>query len=248
MAVGVMTRREQRADAGTVRATARDADAMSWVVEMYGMPLDLLRRRYEMSDSTARNMISRWRRAGWVETGSFGDMYVPGQVRTTGAMWIWATSIGIERFGAHPYAAAAPSAARVRHIRAAIVSRMYLERQAEGVDPRWVSERDLRWQVGRLKGAEAARVHMPDAEVEFNAPDGIRRRQAIEVELTPKTVIRTLAIMQQLISEGIGLDGAYRSVQYLVSREARPVVERAKQELPEGMQGRIVVRDLPEEV
>lgn len=231
-----------RSDAGSVRATERDVLALSWVVEMYAMPVDLIEQLTGATPGAVRQMTWRWRRAGWVETARLG----------AGPMWVWATAAGIERFGAHPYVSGTPSAARLRHIRAVAVARMWLMDQV--VDPAsapsWVSERDLRWQLGQVKGADGARSHVPDAEVEFNAPDGVRRRQAIEVELTPKTVVRTLAIMQQLISTGIGLDGgaAYRSVLYLVSKEARPIVERARQELPEEMQERISVRDHPEEV
>jgi hypothetical protein len=55
------------------------------------------------------------------------------------------------------------------------------------------------------------------------------------IELTPKPLARTTAIMGGL------LVGGYAQVIYLTAPAARPVVERAAA----GTAGRIVIRDLP---
>lgn len=200
------------------------------------MPVDLLQRLTGASAAAVRQMTWRWRRAGWAETGRLGS----------GPSWVWATREGIDTFGRHPYSVNQPSAARLAHIRAVARVRMAIEKKNEHQNPGWRSERELRWELGQRRSGEAARVHMPDAEVEFDAPDGVRRRQALEVELTPKAVVRTLAIMRQLLHEGIGLGPEYRSVLYVASKEARPVVERAKQELGPAAE-RVIVWDLREE-
>ena len=77
---------------------------------------------------------------------------------------------------------------------------------------------------------------------------------AIEAELTPKPVARTVAIMRGLMARtsdyGPGpatVQGPrYRQVVYLTAPAARPVVTRAVAALPAPLQPRIVVRDLPD--
>ena len=223
-----MTDTRRRADAGTVRVTDRDVRGMSWVVEMYGMPFDLLRRVLATSDSAARNVVSRWRRAGWVETGSRG----------AGPMWVWATEAGIREFGRHPYAPNVPSAARVAHLRAAIVVRLYCEQSPAYQDRRldWRSEREIRWEMGQRIGSSAAREHVPDAEAEVDTPAGGRTRIAIEVEITPKDLARTLAIMRLLVDQR-----GYLAVTYFAPSHVRPLLERCLPELNETSARRITI-------
>jgi len=77
---------------------------------------------------------------------------------------------------------------------------------------------------------------------------------AIEAELTPKPLARTVTIMRGLLARtaDYGPDAAtahgprYVQVIYLTAPAARPVVTRAVDALPAPVQPRIVVRDLPE--
>ena len=226
--------RTRRADAGTVRATDRDIEALGWVVEMYGMPLDLLKRRWSMTDSAARNMVHRWRRAGWVDTLSFG----------ANGFWCWATKAGIEQFGERPYAANTLAAARLRHIRAVIVARMQLEEEYAPTEPTWRSERELRWELGQLRGSDAQRFHVPDGEI-VGTRGELRLRGAVEVELTAKATHRTTQIMRQVVTEGLDGNG-YRTVIYLCPPEVLPLVLRARAELQENTQKVITVRPFEE--
>jgi hypothetical protein len=63
---------------------------------------------------------------------------------------------------------------------------------------------------------------------------------AIEVELTPKPIARTTAIMTGLLSPM-----RYGTVVYLTAPAARPVVLRAVAALPPWDQPRVAIRDLP---
>lgn len=203
--------RRRRADAGVVRATERDVLGMSWVVEMGGMPFDLLQRVLGApSYSALQNVVSRWRRAGWVETARLGP----------GPQWCWATRAGIERFGRHPYAPTPMSVTRIAHTREVIQVRRVLERRFRDQDFVWHSERELRWQLGTEIGSNAARQHLPDGVFEIVTPDGEPHREAVEVELTPKSVQRVQANMT---ASAAGVDAAV----WVVSDRALPVVRRA---------------------
>jgi hypothetical protein len=76
---------------------------------------------------------------------------------------------------------------------------------------------------------------------------------AIEAELTPKPLARTVTIMRALLARtsdyGPGESAAttprYAQVVDLTAPPARPIVHRATNALPAPMQHRIVVRDLP---
>ena len=76
---------------------------------------------------------------------------------------------------------------------------------------------------------------------------------AIEAELTPKPLARTVAIMRGLLARtsdygpgaAAGHGPRYGQVVYLTAPAARPVVLRAVDALPAPLAPRIVVRDLP---
>ncbi|MBX5446664.1 hypothetical protein [Sphaerobacter sp.] len=229
--------RRGRVDAGRPRATARDVLGMSWVVEMYGMPFDLLRRLVGTSDGATRQMIYRWRRAGWVSTEYFG-----------GPMWLWATRAGIERFGRYPYQERPPSQARLEHTRAVIETRLRLEERYADRELSWVSERALRYELGSRLGSAAQRQHVPDAVIEYIAvsTEGVpfQRRAAVEVELTPKSEARAEEIVGRLKQDG------YDEVLYVVSRRARPlmqhVIEKKRRQLPPGAMDKVRLIDFEE--
>jgi hypothetical protein len=77
---------------------------------------------------------------------------------------------------------------------------------------------------------------------------------AIEAELTPKPLARTVAIMRGLLARSsdygpsapVTQGPRYAQVVYLTAPAARPVVLRAVDALPAALRPRIVVRDLPE--
>ncbi len=78
---------------------------------------------------------------------------------------------------------------------------------------------------------------------------------AIEAELTPKPLARTVTIMTALLTRTTGYSpGAashdrprYDRAVYLTSPAARSIVTRAAAALPARLQARVTVRDLPPE-
>ena len=117
----------------------------------------------------------------------------------------------------------------------------------------WRSERRIRAAIG----GRADRIHVPDAEVHWPSLDAspyAGQVWAIEAELTPKPLARTVTIMRGLLARTSGYGPAeppsrtarYAQVVYLTAPLARPVVTRAVAALPEALAARIVVRDLPE--
>ncbi len=120
----------------------------------------------------------------------------------------------------------------------------------------WRSERRLR---ARMGGRAGLREHIPDGEVHW--PDGAPvawagECWAIEAELTPKTVSRTAAIMQELLARtgDYGCPAAevrvpgrpprHARVIYLCAPAARPTVARARDALGRA-RARIEIRPLP---
>ena len=139
------------------------------------------------------------------------------------------------------FPATRPALARLAHIRAVLAARLWLAAGQTWADGRawWHSERRLR----AAQPAAGRREHLPDAEIHWPSIAGspyAGQVWAIEVELTPKPVARTTAIMTGLLSPM-----RYATVVYLTAPAARPVVLRAAASLPPGEQNRVAVRDLP---
>jgi hypothetical protein len=84
---------------------------------------------------------------------------------------------------------------------------------------------------------------VPDAEIHWPSIPGspyAGQVWAVEVELTPKPLARTVRIMGRLLSPL-----RYAQVIYLTSPAAGPAVARAAASQPAGEQPRVVVRELP---
>ena len=153
------------------------------------------------------------------------------------------------------YPAARPALGRIAHIRAVLAARLWLQAGQVYTSGRawWRSERHIRAAIGGRVGV----THVPDAEVHWPSLDGspyAGQVWAIEAELTPKPLARTVAIMRGLLARAsdygpgaaTGQGPRYGQVVYLTAPAARPVVTRAIDALPAPLQPRIVVRDLPE--
>ena len=103
----------------------------------------------------------------------------------------------------------------------------------------WHSERRLH----AARPAAGRHEHLPDAEIHWPSIEGspyAGQVWAVEVELTPKPVARTSAIMAGLLSPM-----RYATVVYLTAPAARSVVLRAAASLPPGEQNQVAIRDLP---
>ena len=226
----------------------RNADALVFAADMYGVQLDQL-AALTGGERSARAAAARWRELGYAESARLGP----------GPSWLWVTRAGLAACGV-AYSPARPALSRLAHIRAVTAARMALEaasgyREAGAF---WRCERRIRSRHG-----VGLRQHLPDAEVHWpdGRPDGAPvgwagECWAVEAELTPKTVARTVAIMAEILARtgDYGCRGADASVPgrparharalYLCSAAALPTVLRARAALGP-LSARVEVRDLP---
>jgi hypothetical protein len=232
-----------RSDAGHVRLTGRDIGGLLWAGEMYGVRADLLGDVLGASAGVVRQVHVRWRRAGLAETGQLGP----------GPVWCWLTRAGLDACGL-PYAAYRPPLGRLAHVHAVGCVRRALEDwdawRAGGAV--WRGERRLRWRSGSAAGR---RGHVPDGEVLWpeDAADFGGQVWCVEAELTPKTALRTAAVMSELLvrsrdygDESVpGTGPRYARVLYACAPAARGVVERGRSLLAPELAARVEVRSLP---
>jgi hypothetical protein len=222
----------RRSDAGKIRYTERDVAGLLLLAEHYAAPYDLLAVALSAPAARTRAVVGRWRAAGLAASGSFGP----------GPAWCWLTAAGMAATG-RGYPVRPPSLARLAHYRAVLAARLWLQAAPAYAEaqPWWNSERRIRAALPTGAGAP----HVPDAEIHW--PDGPERPHAgqiwaIEVELTPKTGVRTARILAGLLSG----QPRYAQVVYLTSPAARHVVAAAAGNLPPAQRGRVAVRDLPD--
>jgi hypothetical protein len=237
-AAGISPPLSRRADAGSVRLGERDVAGLLLCGDMYGAPYDLLAAAVAVRPDRLRGIVARWRRARYVQTGRLGP----------GPAWCWLTRSGLAGTG-HP-----DPAPPLAHIRAVLAIRLSLhdsEAYQQG-QAWWRSERRIRAAAGAIGPG-----HLPDAEVSWPEVSGspyAGQLWAIEAELTPKPLARTTAIMSGLLTRATdyqpgarpGAGPRYDRVIYLVSPAARSVVDRAADQVPSSLRGRLAVRDLPE--
>jgi hypothetical protein len=220
----------RRADAGTVRLSQRDIDGLLLCGEHYGAPIDLLAAALRVQPDRVMAITARWRRAGYAATGRLGP----------GPGWCWLTRDGMTTTGLR-FPAVRPALGRLAHIRAVLAARLWL-----AAGPGWATGQAWWHSERRLRADQPAagrRDHLPDAEIHWpSLPDSPYAGQiwAVEVELTPKPLARTIRIMGGLLSPM-----RYAQVIYLTAPAAGPVVTRAAASLPEGDQPRVTVRELP---
>jgi hypothetical protein len=232
------------------RLADRDVAGLLFVAEMYGVQLDQLAAVLGVTGRRAAGIA-----AGWVDRGQAkSDRLGPG------ARWVWLTKAGLTSCGL-PYTATPPALSRLAHLRAVTAVRLALEAApgwAAG-GAHWRSERRLR---ARLGGRLGARDHLPDAEAHWpetgEGPAWAGECWAIEVELTPKTVARTTAIMRELLTRtgdyGCAAADARRPGQpprharavYVCSPAATGTVRRARAALGGSLGARVEIRALPE--
>ena len=208
-------------------------------------PYDLLAAALDVRPDRLRGIVARWRHTGYAETGTLAHR--PGLVladhgRDEGHRPELSRRPVPPWDGSPTSARCWPSGCGSRPARSNQDGRAW-----------WRSERRIRAAIGGRVGI----AHIPDAEVHWPSLDGspyAGQVWAIEAELTPKPLARTVAIMRGLLARtsdyGPGAATAqgprYAQVVYLAAPAARPVVTRAIAALPAPFQPRIVVRDLPE--
>lgn len=225
------TARKPRSDIGALRLSQRDIDGLLLCGEHFGAPLDLLGGALGVSRGAMNKILFRWKNVGYAASGRLGP----------GPIWCWLTRDGMAATGLG-FTALCPPLGRLAHIRAVLAARLWLEASPAWQQGRawWHSERRLR--AGRP--AVGRSDHVPDAEIHWPSVDGSRyagQVWAIEVELTPKPLGRTIRIMNEMLSPL-----RYTQVVYLIAPAARSVVTRAAAALSAEDQARLAVRDLPE--
>lgn len=232
----------------TGRRTGRHADGLIFTGEMYGVQLDQLAAVLHVTERTASAIAARWRAAGLADASRLSP----------GPRWVWLTRAGLAASGL-PYSPGTPGLSTLAHLRAVSAVRLALTATPQylAAGAHWRSERRLRAKIG---GRLGLREHLPDGEVHWPDTGSVPwagECWAIEAELTPKTVTRTVAVMQELLSRtgDYGCSAADARVPgrpsrhsraiYLCSPAARPVVARARDALG-AIGARIEIRGLPD--
>jgi hypothetical protein len=230
------------------------ADGLVFTAEMYGVQLDQLAVALDVSERRAVAVVAKWTSSGVADAARLGP----------GPRWVWLTRAGLARCGL-PYTPVAPALSRLAHLRAVTAVRLALTAtpQFAGAQAFWRSERRLRARFGRKIGL---REHIPDGEVHWPdaASAGLPGTDvawagecwAIEAELTPKTLAKTVTVMREVLartgdygcpSADVTVPGRpprHARVIYLCSPAARPVVTRARDSIG-GLAARVEIRRLP---
>ncbi|MBO0830663.1 MAG: hypothetical protein J2P29_01700 [Actinobacteria bacterium] len=236
---------------GTLALASQDSVGLPFVAEMYGLQLDHLETLLGITSRQARAIVARWVRQALAESATLSP----------GPPWVWLTKAGLQMAGTR-YAAAAPALSRLAHIRAVAAVRLALEALPayRNGGAYWRSERHLR---ARLGGRVGRRDHLPDAELHWPdqpapgpAPAWAGECWAIEAELTPKTAVRTVAIMREVLARtgdygcpaaqvrAPGQPPRHARIVYLCSPAAAGTVARARDALGD-LGARVEVRALP---
>jgi len=221
---------------------------MIFVAEMYGVQTDQLAGLLGATERRASALVRRWQAAGWAQAAVLGP----------GPRWVWLTRDGLIRCGL-PYTSGVPGLSRLAHLRAVTAVRLALAAvpQFAAGAGHWRSERSVRASIG---GAAGLRGHVPDGQLLW--PGGTLvawagECWAIEAELTPKTLARTVSIMRDLLTRTgdygcrpaevlvPGADALHSRAIYLCAPPARPVVARARDSLG-GLGGQVEIRLLPD--
>jgi hypothetical protein len=227
---GTTGKQTRRSDAGVIRVTQRDIDGLVLCGEHQGLPYDLLGSALRATEPAVNKLVQRWQRVGYAATARLGP----------GPWWCWLTKEGMAATGLR-YPAGRPGLGQIAHIRAVLAARLWLTNGPvwEQGQAWWQSERRIR--TGRPRNATG---HVPDAEIHWpsiEASPYAGQVWAIEVELTPKRITRTTAIMTELLTPM-----QYDSVVYLTSPAAHRVVTSAAARLGTADRTGLAVRGLPE--
>ncbi|MEU6563327.1 hypothetical protein [Nocardia nova] len=211
----------------SIRLGPRDMQSLTVIAEHYGTPLDLVAQMHDVGMSSAYRTVQRWREA---------NLIAPLSRPVPGPSWVVPTTATAEALLGISVRHWAPRLKMVEHVTAVLQTRLALV----GTDlERWVSERELRHEVGPTRPG-VARPHIHDGR--FLNSEG--EWWAVEVELSPKTshtVARSALLGARQAAERAGLAG----VLYLCRGErVKTVIREAAQGLERSRDIEIRMKDL----
>jgi hypothetical protein len=222
----------------------RDVLVLTWIAQQYAIRLDQLqwllgqmpgkRAKHPdwISEGSARDVVTRWKKAGWVQER---------QILALEPFWVWPTRRALATLGL-PYRyrdIGQGSLDELMHLYAINEIRLH---RADGVAD-WASERQILQGVVRTSGKDL--LHRPDGEMHWKAGE----ITAIEVELLAKKPAELKENLMELIrgegylwlKEKYGKEKAvvmsqgersqYREVWYFGPKSIRKHVRRARAEL-----------------
>lgn len=235
------TETKKREDHGVIAPMPRDIFALTWIGDQYAIRLDhlqVLLGQYKESDKplsigATRNLVGRWKEAGWVETRRLmgGD-----------PKWVWLTKKGMGQVSLkYAYKSMETGIEYLNHRHA--INEIRLHGGAGVVT--WTSERQLLQDVAHHPGEDL--LHRPDAEVKWTDEGLI----AIEAERSQKKnallaenlmeLVRGEAYLRLKMEYGItkarkmsqGKQSRYAEIWYFGKKEVRKQVRRVRQRLVE---------------
>jgi hypothetical protein len=190
----------RRSDAGQVRLTLRDLEALRWIAEQYviaGSALPLLLR---VAPGGARKWTQRMRRAGLIQSAV-----------VNWTTWYWPTARAMHDLDL-AWPATRPKAVQLPHLRA--VGAVRLWHAASTPQLHWVAERVVRAREQRIGNG----FRPPDAEL-WDASGSVLVA-AVEVELHAKPPDRVRTVIADRLAR-------YPQVQYVCADHIDGVVQRA---------------------
>ena len=191
--------RKTRSDKGEVEATDRDLYCMEWIADQYAARFDQIqkllsrvpdpKKPYQgemLAETTTKDLIDRWRRAGWIEYR---------RVLAADRGFAWVTRRGLQLVELDGlYTAKEPAAIRLNHIYAINQVRLWMD----GAGYQWTSEREYIASLKKKKKKDEKVGPIPDAVV-FNEKLG--KKAALEIELTAKKPATMFLKVARLVRE-----------------------------------------------
>lgn len=243
--IGKHKPRKKRSDAGKTMVTDRDQFALLWIGQQYGICLDQLQwllgyypgrgatHTNWISESSARDVVRRWKQSGWVYTT---------RLRLSESPWIWLSKKGLSRCGlTYTYHDLEKSDWReLDHLYA--INEVRLHASDLETAGRWVSERQLLQRTVRAQGDDL--VHRPDA-ILYEKNEVI----AIELEISAKETMQLSEILIELVrgkeylswKADIGIQRAgilsqeaqshYTQIRYYAPKQVRAKIRRVRAKL-----------------
>lgn len=235
--------RKERSDKGLVMATRRDLYCIAWMAEQYAARSDQIRRLLSkfpdkekpfkqdglIAETTVRDQIDRWKRAGWVEYK---------RVLADEPGYAWVTRRGLQLVGLDDiYTARMPASTRLGHIYAVNQLRLGLDEKYT-----WRSERSYRAQQDRNNKGKKSLGPIPDGLITTKI--GV---VAIEAEISAKKADEMKAKLIRLVryivsTPPLGYGPAFPAIWFYVPTEGlKKLVEAAREELTDEEQPRVGV-------